>query len=294
MPKLYIGDLQNRPIRLKKMYIGNENNNPIKLKKIWIGDQNNYPRLIFSEGLPDGYLYDYNASEGQYNQSSVTSIINSVNGLPHALQVQTPSFPNSSKSWGLSSVGGRKKSFNNYNVDCGRGGTFRLPYPVNDATLMMVKRFDNTMLQGFQDTFFNMIYFNEAGYFGGNSSNDNTYSGRKIADFTFRYQDRVFKYTGTSSYSEINFTDKNIGIYWMKTEGTNQRIRIRLFNGYTWERLNPKLLNIPYQDIRVCDYWGGGVLALTGEIYRFTIWPKSLSENEMLEAEQSIIETWND
>ena len=33
MPKLYIGDSNNNPIRLKKMYIGDGNNNPIKLKK---------------------------------------------------------------------------------------------------------------------------------------------------------------------------------------------------------------------------------------------------------------------
>ena len=46
MPKLYIGDSNNNPIRLKKMYIGDGNNNPIKLKKIWIGDPSNNPVLI--------------------------------------------------------------------------------------------------------------------------------------------------------------------------------------------------------------------------------------------------------
>ena len=49
MPKLYIGDLQNKPIRLKKMYIGNTDNRPLRLKKIWCGDPNNRPLLIFAD-----------------------------------------------------------------------------------------------------------------------------------------------------------------------------------------------------------------------------------------------------
>lgn len=64
MPKLYIGDSNNNPIRLKKMYIGDGNNNPIKLKKIWIGDPSNNPVLIFTEGATEGYMYDFDASTG--------------------------------------------------------------------------------------------------------------------------------------------------------------------------------------------------------------------------------------
>lgn len=288
MPKLYVGDLQNRPIRLKKMYIGNENNNPIKLKKIWIGDQNNYPRLIFSEGLPDGYLYDYSAIEKQYNQSIIPEIINSVDGKPHKIQrLYLPLV--SSEIWGLGSCEGRPKSFNNANCQCGRGGTFRLPNPVNDATLLLVQRLSLQMTPG-SDMFTNTCCFNPIGEYG-YATDYYFYSSELIGSIIFRKINNHFQIDG-QPVNAVEFVNNQLCIVWLYTEDNQIKYRIKSINGDLYNCSLEKKSNKQIQDVRVCDWAGGGVEALTGELYEFVIWPRALTLKEKIEAENFLFDKW--
>lgn len=289
MPNLYIGNANNSPTKLKKIYVGNINNNPTRLKKIWIGDSSNNPVLIFSEGLPDGYLYDFDASFEQYNQPTIGNIINAVNNAPYPIQQWHPQFP-SSTVWGLGKVDGRPISFNNQNTVCGRGGTFRLPYPVTDATLVLVQRLNTDMIVG-NEVFTNSCYFNEMGdyiYY----SDYFVYSGEQIGSLLFRKYNDSF-WVGSSEVGDINsFINKELTITWLYTENSEVKTKVKTSSGnesvYTASRGSNKQI----RDIRVCDWAGGGVLALTGEVYEFIIWPRSLSEEEKIDAENFLFEKW--
>lgn len=288
MPNLYIGNINNNPTKIKKMYIGDNNNNPIKLKKIWIGDKNNNPKLIFSEGVPDGYIYDFDASFNQYNQSEVGSIINAVNRVPYQIQPWHLIIP-SSTVWGLGQVSGRPISFNNQNTVCGRGGTFRLPNPVDNATLVLVQRLDSDMLPG-NDSFTNCCYFNEIGSYI-YQSDYFMYTSEEIARLQFREN---YGSIGVGKDAEHLHPalNKHLCIVWFYTEDSQVKIKIKSLDEgeaiYTSNRTSSKKI----QDIRVCDWAGGGVQALTGELYEFIIWPRSLSEEEKLDAENFLFEKW--
>lgn len=291
MPKLYIGDHNNNPVRLKKMWIGDHNNNPVKLKKIWIGDQNNNPVLIFTEGVPDGYTYDFDASFGQYNQSSVTAIVNATNNIPYPIQLFHPIL-GGGNSWGLSSWDGRPISFNNQAIRCGRGGTFRLPNPVNDATLLLVQRLNDNTEYAY-GSFTNSCYFNAKGEYVYNSDYF-SYTGAQVGGFSFRRDyNGTYKIGDFSGHVDaLSFVNRNLCIYWMYTSGTNISYRIRSEKGNVWTKDVPKDNNVQVQDVRVCDWGGAGVDALTGELYEFIIWPRALSHQEVLDAEEFLLEKW--
>lgn len=289
MPNLYIGNIGNAPTRLKKMYVGDSSNNPVRLKKIWIGDQNNNPKLIFSEGVADGYIYDFDASTKQYNQNPVGSIINSVNGAPHAIQQWHLTIPTSTV-WGLSSVEGRPISFNNRDYVCGRGGSFRLPSPVDDATLLMVQRLDTTWV-GANEVFTNCCYFNEKGTYVYHTDYF-TYTGEEIANLTYRKYDESFDISVSGAGGRQSSINRTLSISWLYTEGNTVKTRIKPFGGepiiYSGTRTSLKQI----QDIRVCDWAGGGVYALTGELYEFIIWPRLLTEDERIDTETFLFEKW--
>ena len=78
----------------------------------------------------------------------------------------------------------------------------------------------------------------------------------------------------------------------MYTSGTNISYRIRSEKGNVWTKDVPKDNNVQVQDVRVCDWGGAGVDALTGELYEFIIWPRTLSHQEILDAEEFLLEKW--
>ena len=291
MPKLYIGDHNNNPVRLKKMWIGDHNNNPIKLKKIWIGDQNNNPVLIFTEGVPDGYIYDFDASFGQYNQNPVTAIVNATNNIPYPIQLFHPIL-GGGNSWGLSSWDGRPISFNNQSVKCGRGGTFRLPNPVNDATLLLVQRLNENTEFSESGSILNSCYFNAKGEYVYNSDYF-SYTGATIGEFIFRKDGGgIFLVGPLKNNAPVTFMNKNLCFCWMYTSGSNVNYRVRSWDGNLWTRTVPKESNVQIQDVRVCDWGGAGVTALAGELHEFIIWPRALSSQEILDAEEFLQEKW--
>ena len=282
MPKLGIGTATG-PVTFKKLSIG-DIGGPKRIKKLYIGDSGS-PKLIFSEGLPDGYMYDFNATIGQYNQPEVGYIINSVNGAPSAIQPYHLVLGGGS-TWGLSSLGGRKQSFNNNSVHCGRGGTFRFPNPVNNATLLLVQRLNTDVLTN--DSFTNTCNFNQIGEYR-YASDYFYYTGAEISNLSFRKENTSFQVTGGNSLAWIN---KQIAFYWMYTVGNTVYYRIRAMDGNVWTHSVAKTNSVPVQDVRVCDWGGGGVEALTGELFQFTIWNRDLTNEEIADSENFLIEKW--
>jgi hypothetical protein len=298
MPKLYIGDSNNNPIRLKKMYIGDGNNNPIKLKKIWIGDSSNNPLLIFTEGATEGYMYDFDASTGQYNQTRVSSIINAVNGAPSKIQ-PWHLITDKTDTWGLGSWDGRPISFNNQNGRCGRGGTFRFPNPVDNATLVCVQRLNFDLLSN--EMFTNSCYFNEKGEYRYETDRF-YYTGRTIATLTYRdgayVPPQMIDFdsrpqVNTSGGTEaVPFINQNTCCVWMYTNGNNVHYRIKSYKNDLWTKVGTRESISQIQDVRVCDHAGGGVEALTGELYEFIIWPRILTAEEIAETEEYLLDKW--
>lgn len=289
MPKLYIGDSNNNPIQLKKMYIGDSNNNPIKLKKIWVGDSNNNPVLIFSEGVPDGYMYDFDASFGQYNQSRVGYIINAVNGAPSKLQ-PWHLITDKTDTWGLSKWGGRPISFNNSNGLCGRGGTFRFPNPVDNATLVLVQRLSTSALG--EEYFTNSCYFNTKGDYC-YAPDYIYYTGDTIGSLNFRKVNGTFQAWDHANSYLTSFVDNQLCVVWLYTENGKLNWRIKAINGQEINISESLKTAKQIQDVRVCDWAGGGVYALTGDLYEFIIWPRSLTSQERADSEAFLLDKWS-
>lgn len=291
MAKLYIGNSNNTPTRIKKLWIGNSNNTPVRIKKLWIGNSSNRPVLIFTEGATEGFVYDFDASYGQDNSWELNRIINSVDNVPHELQpILNPVIPN--KTWVYSSIDGRPRSFNNNkgSFTCGRGGTFRLPTTVNDATIALVQRLDMSALTQ-SDSFTNCCYFNQRGnyvYYPDRYE----YTGAQIGILAFRRVNNDFQVGDIFNWQTVNFINKNLCVVWMYTSGSQIKYEIVSSGGQRWSYQVQKTNNYTFQDIRICDWAGGGVRSLSGELYEFLIWPKALTQAERQETEEYLLDKW--
>ena len=164
---------------------------------------------------------------------------------------------------------------------------------------MCVQRLNFDLLSN--ETFTNSCYFNEKGEYR-YETDKFYYTGRTIATLTYRdgqYIPPLMQefdsrpQVNTSGGTEaVPFINQNTCCVWMYTNGNNVNYRIKSYKNDLWTKVATRESVSQIQDVRVCDHAGGGVEALTGELYEFIIWPRVLTTEEITETEEYLLDKW--
>lgn len=314
-PQTWFNDGSGTLKRFNEIHF-NQNGTLRELQELWFNDGVKN-RLIFRKGLPvDGYTSHYDASQDTITRDSngnVAQIMDLKKNSPHNLATSsTVVVPNISKLWHMTSGSGTNRHWTvPSGIEPARGGTVKFNSDKLTATIIVaVKMGDRAVSLG--DLFFDSFYFNQSGVYSYNASDYYSYTGKTIAAFEFRTRVLPISDTATKRFVHFvgngtNYVDVTSNFLSsgnprfvtiaMKVSSENAKVLFKntLSGNATIVPAFARVAgtkDLKFTDVRIFDWWGGGVESLAGNFYEGAIWPTNLSDAECIEVMDYMIDKW--